>query len=138
MSNGEAAKEAGIAPQTLSTLWKRWQKEGEKALISRKRGRKAGVGLRLKRDDEITILRTVIKSDPVTEKLRERLPHRADRLPDVRFWNREAVRALMELRVGEPLPLPTADDYLRRWGRDACCDGSIPGNSSVRHMPNFR
>lgn len=86
----------------------RWQKlhklGGNKALVSRKRGRKCGEMRRLDAVQEARLRRLIIDGTPEQLKL------------PFMLWERRAVQQLVKQKFGIHLPVRTVGEYLLRWG----------------------
>ncbi len=103
MSNKEVAKIVGISPQTTSTYYSRYKKEGKDSLKVKQVGRPKKVGKRLTDEEEQKIIRRLIDNNPKQLQFKFAL------------WTREAVRQLIRKETAKELPISTVGDYLRRW-----------------------
>jgi len=103
MSNKEVAKIVGISPQTTSTYYSRYKKEGKNSLKVKQAGRPKKVGKKLTDEEERKIIRLLIDNNPKQLQFKFAL------------WTREAVRQLIKQETTKELPISTVGDYLRRW-----------------------
>lgn len=103
-SQGEVARLFGVSRQTVNGWVRAHQEGGERALSSRKRGRRPGEQQALRPWQQAQIARAIRDKHP--DQLR---------LPFF-LWTREAVRDLIERRFGIRLSLVAVGGYLRRWG----------------------
>lgn len=103
IKNKEVAKMVGLSPQTVSTHYTRYKKEGIGALKSAKRGRPKKVGKRLSDEQESSIIRLLIDKNPKQLQFKFAL------------WTREAVRQLIKQEVGIEMPISTVGHYLKKW-----------------------
>ena len=99
-----AAKVLKVARRHVSKWCRLYESGGWNALLSGKRGRPKGVGVRLQPFQCAIIVRTIVDKTPDQLKL-----------PFV-LWTRAAIRDWIEKKFGVLLPLTTLGDYLRRWG----------------------
>ena len=101
--NIEIARMLGLAPQTTSRWWQRYQKEGESSLKVKKDGRPKGSGKILSEEQERQIIRLLIDKTPRQLKF------------PFALWTRESVQVLIERTFGITMPLSTVGLYLQRW-----------------------
>lgn len=94
----------GVSRQTVNGWVKAHQQGGERALSSRKRGRRPGEQQALRPWQQAQIARAIRDKNPDQLKLAFFL------------WTREAARDLIERRFGVRLSLVAVGNYLRRWG----------------------
>ena len=81
-----------------------FQMEGPGAILSAKRGRKAGGGRSLSSSQELSVQKMITDKTPDQLKM------------PFALWTRRAVCELVEQSYGIPLPERTCGEYLRRWG----------------------
>jgi transposase len=103
-SQGEVARLFGVSRQSVNGWVKAEREGGERALESRRRGRRPGEQQALRPRQQAQIARAIRDKNP--DQLR---------LPFF-LWTREAVRELIERRFGIRLSLVAVGSYLRRWG----------------------
>ena len=103
MSNQETARLVGLSEATTSTIWSKYQKEGKKGVLLKKRGRKEGEKKRLSPKDEAHIIRRLLDTTPEQLKFKFAL------------WTREAVKQLIRHDLGIDLPISTVGHYLKKW-----------------------
>ena len=103
-SQGEAARLFGVSRQTVNGWVKACQAGGERALSSRRRGRRPGEQQALRPWQQARIARAIRDKNPDQLKL------------PFFLWTREAVRDLIERRFGIRLSLVAVGTYLRSWG----------------------
>ena len=101
--NIEIAQMLGLAPQTTSRWWQRYQKEGESSLKVKKDGRPKGSGKVLSQEQERQIIRLLIDKTPRELKF------------SFALWTRESVQVLIERTFEISMPLSTVGLYLQRW-----------------------
>src|SRR3954465_4005036 len=94
----------GVREETVSRWCSRYGRGGREALPGGRTGRPVGSG-RLLTDEPERDLRRVIETE---------VPQRVG-IPAA-LWTRQAVRDLIEQRLGARLPIRTVGEYLRRWG----------------------
>ncbi|MEX1257214.1 MAG: winged helix-turn-helix domain-containing protein [Gemmatimonadota bacterium] len=94
----------GIPRQTVGQWVKAYERGGEAALASKRRGRREGEGAKLEPWQAAQVART----------LRDRRPEQL-KLPFY-LWTREAVAELIRRRYGVRVSRWTAGRYLKRWG----------------------
>lgn len=104
LKNKDIAYATGIPVETCCRWWKRYEREGQKALSVPKRGRKNGQKRKLSSTQEQNIQRMIIDKCPDQYKL------------PFALWDRKAVMLLIERECGLRLPVRTIGDYLKRWG----------------------
>jgi len=103
-SQGEAARLFGVSRQTVNGWVKAHGEGGERALASRRRGRRPGEQQALRPWQQAQIARAIRDKNPDQLKL------------PFFLWTREAVRDLIERRFAIRLSLVAVGNYLRRWG----------------------
>jgi transposase len=103
-SIADAARAFGVSYDAAHRWQKAHKQGGNKALASRKRGRKHGVQRRLSNLQESQLRRMIIDSTPEQLKL------------PFMLWERRAVQQLVERKFGIQLPVRTVGEYLLRWG----------------------
>jgi transposase len=103
-SQGEVAQLFGVSRQTVNGWVKAHRAGGERALSSRKRGRRPGEQQALRPWQQAQVARAIRDKNPDQLKL------------PFFLWTREAVRDLIECRFGIRLSLVAVGNYLRRWG----------------------
>ncbi|AOM39256.1 IS630 family transposase [Xenorhabdus hominickii] len=92
-----------IHPDTAGRWFKRYQAEGNTAIVAKKRGPKNKVG-RL----------NAIQQQKVIEAIRNHMPEHYNL--GFALWTRRAVGALINLFWRIDIPVRTLGDYLKRWG----------------------
>lgn len=103
MKNIDVAKIVGLTPQTVSTYYAKYKKEGIKALTSDNRGRPKNVGKTLSDEQEALIKRKLIDTNPTQLQFKFAL------------WTREAVRQLIKHEFDIDMPISTVGYYLKIW-----------------------
>jgi len=104
LTNKMVAQGMGISESRASTTWQSYKKEGSKAILLGRRGRRPGDKRHRTPEQEAEVKRNLI-----------------DKTPDqLRFpfalWTRDAVRMLIRRFFGLEMPIRTVGEYLRRWG----------------------
>lgn len=94
----------GVHHTTVCQWYKRYERDGEAAIIGGQRGRRTGQGGRLEAKQARRIQRLI------TDKLPEQLKL------EFALWTRQAVADLIKQEYGIQLPIRTVGDYLKRWG----------------------
>lgn len=103
MKNTEVAEIVGLSPQTVSTHYAKYKKEGAKVLKSVKRGRRTGEGKILTSEQEQHIIRLLIDKTPKQLQFKFAL------------WTRESVKQLIEKELEVKMPISTVGNYLKKW-----------------------
>ncbi len=103
-SQGEVARLFGVSRQTVNVWVQAQRRGGERALASRRRGRRPGEQQALKPWQQAQIARAIREKNPDQLKL------------PFFLWTREAVAELIERRYGIRLSVVAVGGYLRRWG----------------------
>jgi transposase len=103
-TQGEVARLFGVSRQSVNGWVKARREGGERALASRRRGRRPGEQQALRPWQQAQIARAIRDKNPDQLKL------------PFFLWTREAVRELIERRFGIGLSLVAVGNYLRRWG----------------------
>ncbi len=104
LNKAEISRQLGVSyPAVCTTIW-RYQREGASTLSPKPRGRHAGTGLRLSKEQSARIRRLICEKRPEQMKMTFAL------------WSRAAVMALIERECGIVLSVRTVGDYLARWG----------------------
>ena len=70
MNNREAARLVGLSEATTSTIWSKYQREGKKGILLKKRGRKEGEKKRLGAKEEAQIIQRLLDTTPEQLKFR--------------------------------------------------------------------
>ncbi|MFE2756249.1 transposase [Actinosynnema sp. NPDC059335] len=104
VSRAEVARVFGVSRQTISTWHREYRSRGEEALQSRRRGRRRGEQLALSYAQQLWTIRVVTTCGPEQVGLGYWL------------WTNQAVVELVNSRFGIALSVPTARNYLIRWG----------------------
>lgn len=94
----------GLNHSSICLAWKNFQKGGEEALKSGRRGRSKGDFRHLSPDQEKAIQKKIIDKLPEQLKL------------SFALWTRDAVRQLIKQDTGIEMPIRTVGEYLKRWG----------------------
>ena len=103
MNNRETARLVGLSEATTSTIWSKYQREGKKGILLKRRGRKEGEKKRLSAKEEAQIIQRLLDTTPEQLKFKFAL------------WTREAVRQLILHDLGIDLPISTVGHYLKKW-----------------------
>jgi transposase len=103
-TNREIAQVVGVSEPHASSMWHKYQKGGITAVRVKIRGRRIGEKKTLSDEQEREIQRLVIDKMPDQLKL------------PFALWTREAIRQLIQQRVGIVMPIRTVGEYLKRWG----------------------
>ena len=101
--NKEVAEIVGISPQTISTYYSAYKKEGNKIFKVKKAGRPKNRGKTLTDEQEKRIIRQLIDTTPNQLKFKFAL------------WTREAVKQLIKHEYGIDMPISTVGHYLKKW-----------------------
>ena len=101
--NKEVAEIVGISPQTISTYYSAYKKEGNKIFRVKKAGRPKNRGKTLTDEQEKRIIRQLIDTTPNQLKFKFAL------------WTREAVKQLIKHEYGIDMPISTVGHYLKKW-----------------------
>lgn len=104
MSYLEIGEIIEISPTYACTIWKRYERDGEMAILKRKRGRKLGEKQVLAEDQQAGIRKMIVDKTPDQLKM------------PFALWTRKAVQELIRLRHGIKMPIRTVGEYLFRWG----------------------
>lgn len=100
----EVSVATGASVSAAYRVWKRYENEGQSALIPLRRGAKLGEGRSLTPEQEIRIQKKIIDKNPDQLKL------------DFALWTRAAVRELILHEYNFEMPIRTVGEYLKRWG----------------------
>lgn len=101
--NLEVSRIVGLPPQTTSTYYSRWKKEGDDFFKVKSAGRPQGTRRKLSKEEEARIVGLLIDKNP-----------RQLQFPFA-LWTREAVQVLIERELGKKLPISTVGEYLKHW-----------------------
>jgi transposase len=103
-SYAEISEITGLHPTNICKLWKAYQRQGQKAIRQKRRGRRQGDCRTLSLEQERELQRMV----------RDKCPDQL-KLPFA-LWTRIAVQQLIEQLWSIRMPIRTVGDYLKRWG----------------------
>jgi len=103
LSNLEVSAIVGLPPQTTSSYYSQWKKEGDAFFKVKSAGRPKGTRRKLSKEEEAHIVGLLIDKNP-----------RQLQFPFA-LWTREAVQVLIERELGKKLPLSTVGEYLKHW-----------------------
>lgn len=103
-TNRETAQIVGVSEPHASSVWRKYQEGGKKAIQVKVRGRRNGEKKTLSADQEKEIQKLVIDKMPDQLKL------------PFALWTREAIRQLIQNQFGVVMPIRTIGEYLKRWG----------------------
>ncbi len=101
--NKEVAEIVGISPQTISTYYSAYKKEGKKIFKVKKAGRPKNSGKILTDEQERRIIRKLVDTTPQQLKFKFAL------------WTREAVKQLIKHELDIDMPISTVGHYLKKW-----------------------
>ncbi len=101
--NKEVAEIVGISPQTISTYYSAYKKEGKKIFKVKKAGRPKNSGKTLTDEQERRIIRKLVDTTPQQLKFKFAL------------WTREAVKQLIKHELDIDMPISTVGHYLKKW-----------------------
>lgn len=102
-SNKEVAELVGLPPQTTSSYYARYKREGKKSFQVKSAGCPKGTNKKLTPEEESRIIRLLIDTTPQQLKFKFAL------------WTREAVQALIKHELDIDMPISTVGDYLKKW-----------------------
>ena len=102
VKNSEVAKLVGLAPQTISTYFAKYRREGKEALKSKRRGRPKGAG-RFFTEEQVKEIFCLLLDQKQQEFYNA-------------LWTRESIQELIKNELKIDIPTSTMGDYLRRWG----------------------
>ena len=101
VKNNEVAKLVGLAPQTISTYYAKYKREGKEALKSKRRGRPKGAG-RFFTEEQVKEIFSLLLDQKQQEFYNA-------------LWTRESIQELIKSELKIDIPTSTMGDYLRRW-----------------------
>ena len=101
--NKEVAQIVGISPQTISTYYSKYKKEGNRVFKVKSAGRPKNTGKTLSDEQERQIIRQLVDTTPQQLKFKFAL------------WTREAVKHLIKYELGIDMPISTVGHYLKKW-----------------------
>ncbi|MFH1080826.1 MAG: winged helix-turn-helix domain-containing protein [Pseudomonadota bacterium] len=93
----------GVSVGRASKIWQSYKKEGSKAIKLGRRGRRTGEKRTLTTEQEGQVKRALIDKTPNQLKL------------PFALWTWDAVKLLIEQRLGIEMPIRTVWEYLKRW-----------------------
>jgi transposase len=100
----EIGEIVGVHPTNVCKWWKAYERDGQKAVRQKKRGRPHGACRTLSKDQEHQIQKMVRDKCPDQMKL------------PFALWTRIAVQQLIEQLWSIQMPIRTVGEYLKRWG----------------------
>lgn len=103
-SGVEVSKITGLTQSNISRIWQTYQREGDKGIQLKRRGRSIGEKRRLTAQQEKELKRLMIDKTPEQLKF------------PFALWTRNAVQVVAKRVFKIELPLRTITDYLKRWG----------------------
>ena len=103
MPNKEVAQIVGISPQTISTYYSKYKKEGNRVFKVKNAGRPKNTGKTLSDEQERQIIRQLVDTTPQQLKFKFAL------------WTREAVKHLIKHELDIDMPISTVGHYLKKW-----------------------
>ena len=103
ISNKEVADIVGISPQTTSSYYAQYKREGNKIFEVKSAGCPKGTNKRLTPEQEKKIIQKLIDTNPQQLKFKFAL------------WTREAVQTLIKYELDIDMPISTVGDYLAKW-----------------------
>jgi transposase len=105
-TNRSVAKLVGVSERHASTVWQSYLREGNEAILSRRRGRKPGQHKKMGGAQEQRVLEMLHQTPSSLGIV-------------VELWTRsllqEAIKRLLKIHV----PIRTIGEYLKRWGISA-------------------
>ena len=104
MSDVAIAEQLEVHRNTVSNGWRAYQTEGVRGIVSQPRGRKPGEQSALSPEQETQTQDRICDQTPTPYKL------------SFALWTRQAVQALIRLRLNRTVPPRTVGEYLKRWG----------------------
>lgn len=104
MPYSQIAEIVGIHKNYACGIYKRYEREGLKAISKCKRGRRPNEQKTLKPEVESKIRREITDKTPDQFKL------------PFALWSRKAVQELIKQKYGINMPIRTVGEYLKRWG----------------------
>lgn len=99
----EISEVTGIHRNTASIWIRNWEKDGNRTLKTKHRGRSLGECRRLLPHEEAQICKDLVDHCPDQLKL------------PFMLWTRQAIQLQIKSRFGIDLPIRTVGDYLKRW-----------------------
>ncbi len=100
----EISEITGIHFTTICTWWKSYEREGQKAIKIKKRGRLLGSNRSLSANQEKEIKNAIKDKSPDQLKF------------PFALWTRRAVKDLIRYLYSIEMPIRTVGEYLKRWG----------------------
>jgi len=100
----EISEITGLHPTNVCKLWKAYQRDGQRAIRQKRRGRRHGHCRTLSTDQERQLQRMI----------RDKCPDQL-KLPFA-LWTRIAVQQLIDQQWSICMPIRTVGQYLKRWG----------------------
>jgi transposase len=94
----------GVREETVSRWCSQYDRGGQEALPGDRTGRPIGSGRLLTQEQEQSVQQVIETKSPKELEIPSAL------------WTRQAVRELIQQRVGIRMPIRTVGEYLRRWG----------------------
>lgn len=100
----EIIEATGACFSSVYSIWRKYQKVGNSAVVSRPRGLKLGENRTLNAGQEKRLQSMIIDKQPDQLKM------------DFALWTRGAVKELIRKEYGIDMPIRTVGEYLKRWG----------------------
>lgn len=104
MKYKEIGEVVGITRTYACTIFKRYERNGNKAIAKKQRGRRQGDQRTLEEDQETAIQKMITDKTPDQLKM------------PFALWTRQAVQQLIKHQYKIAMPIRTVGEYLRRWG----------------------
>lgn len=104
MKYKEIGRVVGITRTYACTIFKRYERNGNKAIAKKQRGRRQGDQRTLEEDQETAIQKMITDKTPDQLKM------------PFALWTRQAVQQLIKHQYKIAMPIRTVGEYLKRWG----------------------
>ena len=105
---GKSGKEieeiTGVRQNRISEIWTAYQREGEKSLSPKRKGRPTGSGMILNAQEQKDIRSVIVEERPDQNGQPGQL------------WTLEKARQMIRKRFGKKLSLRSMCNYMKRWG----------------------
>ena len=104
MKYKEIGEVVGITATYACTIFKRYERDGNRAIAKKQRGRRLGDQRTLEEEQETAMQKMITDKTPEQIKL------------PFALWTRQAVQQLIKQQYRIAMPIRTVGEYLKRWG----------------------